>query len=176
MTRNEYRKEWREQMKAKGLCTNCGCRPSYNSFNFCEPCYIKQKECREKLRESRKISKTCRECGEPAVSEIFCETHKNLLSQSQVRMFEKGYFSKRSWNLFKQVLEMYGTSCKCCQESNPAFLTVDHINNDGHIERKTNFRSNSYSKLLKQKRTDIQILCWNCNCAKQRIGTCPHQL
>lgn len=78
------------------------------------------------------------------------------------------------------VLKMYGESCACCGETEFAFLTVDHKNNDGWKERKPNGKNFTSAEmicrnLLKKKRKDIQILCYNCNCAKQRMGYCPHR-
>lgn len=77
------------------------------------------------------------------------------------------------------VLDLYGAECACCGETEPIFLTIDHINNDGHKERGKWGRNLTSSemicrRLLKQKRDDIQILCYNCNCGKQRAGKCPH--
>lgn len=34
-----------------------------------------------------------------------------------------------------EVLAGYGGKCICCGETHPAFLTVDHINNDGAEHR-----------------------------------------
>ena len=30
------------------------------------------------------------------------------------------------------VYHQYGNRCSCCGEDNPLFLTIDHVNNDGH--------------------------------------------
>jgi len=175
MTRNEYRKQWREQMKLKGICTNCGCKPVLDNYTKCCHCHNKQRECREALRQTRKLNKLCRECKNPATSTTqYCELHHQLATESQVRLHEQGYFAKRNWQQFKKVLDLYGKECICCQEGNPAFLTVDHINNNGATERKESH--DLYAKYLKEKRDDLQILCMNCNFAKQRIGVCPHQL
>jgi hypothetical protein len=38
----------------------------------------------------------------------------------------------------QQVLDYYGSSCECCGEKEPLFLTVDHVKNDGHLHRKGN--------------------------------------
>lgn len=76
------------------------------------------------------------------------------------------------------LLKMYGEVCACCGEANKDFLSVDHINGDGTAHRR-NFKgvSNSmYRALLKEKRDDIQILCFNCNLGRERNGgICPHK-
>ncbi len=30
----------------------------------------------------------------------------------------------------------YGQRCACCGETEPAFLAIDHVNNDGNVHRK----------------------------------------
>jgi hypothetical protein len=68
--------------------------------------------------------------------------------------------------------------CACCGESNIEFLTLDHINGGGHADRK---KIGSGQKLYRYlighnfpKEFELQILCFNCNCAR-RDGVCPHQ-
>lgn len=74
--------------------------------------------------------------------------------------------------------------CQCpsglCKETELAFLTLDHINNDGAEHRKgirgagtavyLNVRKNGFP-------SGFRVLCWNCNCARARtIGfKCPHE-
>lgn len=91
---------------------------------------------------------------------------------------------RSQWRLKKRLeaLEAYGNKCVCCGEMEIHFLTFDHINNDGYIDRKTDkrvaghFTSDLLNKIkLGQKRKDIQILCYNCNCAKGFYGFCPHK-
>jgi hypothetical protein len=75
------------------------------------------------------------------------------------------------------VYTAYGNKCVCCGETEPLFLTIDHVNNDGNIERKLNSQGNLYSRIISAGFPDtFQILCWNCNTGKMRNnGVCPHQ-
>lgn len=77
------------------------------------------------------------------------------------------------------IYEAYGNKCACCGEPNPKFFTIDHINNDGHIERKYSYASGAefYRKIIKANFPDTyQILCYNCNLGRARNGgICPHQ-
>lgn len=77
------------------------------------------------------------------------------------------------------VLAHYGEQCVCCSESNVAFLTVDHINDDGADHRRSlgkNAGSLQVWRWIVQHGfpDHFQILCWNCNAAKHIYGSCPH--
>lgn len=76
------------------------------------------------------------------------------------------------------MIQKYGGKCACCGETEPMFLTFDHINNDGHIERKSLRESgaNLVRRIELTDREDIQVLCYNCNCAKGHYGVCPHEV
>jgi hypothetical protein len=78
----------------------------------------------------------------------------------------------------QKVLVRYGHSCACCGERRRAFLTLDHVKNDGSLERRRIL--NTYTLYLRVLRfagrsSRYQLLCWNCNEAKRIEGRCPHQ-
>ena len=74
------------------------------------------------------------------------------------------------------VFDHYGRSCKCCGESEPMFLSIDHVNNDGGGRNRQDRGYSMYRDLIMRGFPDTyQVLCWNCNVGKQRNGgTCPH--
>lgn len=37
---------------------------------------------------------------------------------------------------FDHIYSHYGRECKCCGETEPIFLTLDHINDDGSAQRR----------------------------------------
>lgn len=77
------------------------------------------------------------------------------------------------------VISSYGGKCACCGEADKRFLSLDHVNNDGYIERKTLKGSKgSYRLARKENYPDrYQVLCFNCNCAKKNFGgVCPHKI
>lgn len=77
--------------------------------------------------------------------------------------------------LRKRVFAFLGPVCVCCGESEPAFLTIDHKNDDGFKDRKDSGQRKMLSGVLKGTRTDIQVMCWNCNCGRaHNEGICPH--
>ena len=77
------------------------------------------------------------------------------------------------------VFARYGKQCECCGEKEPLFLTIDHVNNDGHLHRKSSGSShnNIYGWLVRNGFPEgFQVLCLNCNHGKHRNhGVCPHQ-
>lgn len=73
-----------------------------------------------------------------------------------------------------EVITHYGGECACCHENEPVFLTVDHMNRDGHIHRQQ--VSSVYQDLIRRGFPEgYQVLCWNCNQASGHHSTCPHQ-
>lgn len=76
-----------------------------------------------------------------------------------------------------------GYRCACCGETEPKFLTIDHVNNDGAKHRREvvglgrGGGKKIYSWLIANNfPSGYQILCMNCNWGKARNGgICPHK-
>ena len=79
-------------------------------------------------------------------------------------------------NINIKVKQLLGGKCVCCGENNFAFLTIDHIFNDGAKERQNIQTITLYLKILNNKvdRSRYRLMCYNCNCAR-RHGPCPHE-
>ena len=77
-----------------------------------------------------------------------------------------------------EVIAAYGGKCACCGETEPLFLTIDHINGDGAERRRQGegFGGGLYYTLkrLGYPKDAYQLLCFNCNCSKHQFGVCPH--
>ena len=96
----------------------------------------------------------------------------------------KEFATRRSrvWTNKMCIITHYGGHCKCCGESRPEFLTLDHINNDGASHRKI-LRSQGisshrrfYKWVIDSGFPDtLRLLCFNCNCASGFFGYCPHE-
>lgn len=79
-----------------------------------------------------------------------------------------------------EALRHYGKGnpcCVCCGVTEWQFLCLDHINNDGKQDRAENGFGAAFLYRMKKAGfpSHLQILCYNCNAAKQHFGTCPHQ-
>lgn len=112
-----------------------------------------------------------------------CESEKDLSlfkyehGKVQKSTCRKCLFNKYRLELKLEMFEHLGAVCACCDEANPAFLCLDHINNDGHIERKRNNQIIAIARKSGWDKTKYQVLCFNCNMAKSNFGgTCPHKL
>lgn len=71
-----------------------------------------------------------------------------------------------------------GYVCNCCGETEPCFLSIDHVNNDGADHRRHSDRRKLYQELKNLGfPSGFQVLCMNCNFGKARNdGICPHKL
>jgi hypothetical protein len=73
-----------------------------------------------------------------------------------------------------ETMLAYGNKCANCNEDKILFLTIDHINNNGHLDKEEigggGVDLYGYLRRLGYpgKGTQIQILCHNCNGAKER--------
>lgn len=92
----------------------------------------------------------------------------------EVRIGQKDYQTR----LRVDAIEHFGGKCACCGETEPDFLAIDHINNDGAEHRKE-IGSDGRALYLWLRRNNypegFQVLCHNCNMAKGLYGICPHQ-
>jgi hypothetical protein len=78
-----------------------------------------------------------------------------------------------------QAKEILGNRCNCCGETEPKFLTFDHINGGGTKERKPGVdHVNPYRYIISNpKQIKFQLLCYNCNCGQHLAGgICPHKI
>lgn len=90
------------------------------------------------------------------------------------------YKNKSDLQLRNDVFNHYGDgTCACCGEVNQGFLTIDHINGGGNIHRKSigNSGGKDFYRWLRMNNypEGFQVLCFNCNLGKYRMGVCPHQ-
>jgi hypothetical protein len=146
-------------------CKECG-----NSFpyqkrkRFCDSClYCKNTERLRKYRKNKQSQKLCINCGINATNGKVCCDLCNMENK-------KTYDEMR-----RQVIAKYGSKCTCCKESRFNCLQIDHVNNNGASERK-HLQGYGFLKFLLgcDITSEYQILCVNCNRAKQYYGSCIH--
>ncbi len=107
------------------------------------------------------------------------EAKRNLVRRGNTQFLTAQVRYRRK--LKQEVIDAYGGRCVCCGETNPAFLTIDHKNNDGAAEKKgvRNGAGAQYYRKLRQLKWPghLQLMCYNCNCSRHfwnRGRNCPH--
>jgi hypothetical protein len=103
--------------------------------------------------------------------------------RTEIRKKENARNVERNLRIKNAVFAAYGGYiCACCGETEKAFLTLDHINNDGNEHRKKVAGRTSgagvwtYMWAIKNGFPPVfQVLCMNCNWGKRKTGVCPHK-
>lgn len=105
--------------------------------------------------------------------------YKTGESKPKVLAFNREWSTGYRARLRAEMLAAYGSRCNCCGEAMPQFLQLDHVENDGHLDRKqhkTSTKLFAKLKLLGWPKDRYQLLCANCNFGKlMNGGVCPHQ-
>jgi len=170
------------------VCKKCGKEKSLNDF-----------EITNKERNNRRWE--CRDCVKKRLQAWYVKSKKHIreyyasekgtktreAARKRVKEWQKGPGKERHnencmHNYYKNqndVIMVYGGyKCACCGETEPLFLTIDHINNDGNKHRKEISSGDGLYKWLKKHNypEGFQVLCMNCNHGKRRNGgICPHK-
>ena len=157
---------------------------------------------------------TCRECGKvgeqakgqgtlcPVCSKTYQKAYR-AANKERLALFERNRNTERRKNpewvekerkrgreywaaeRHRAMMAYGGYHCACCGETEPMFLSLDHVNNDGAEHRRElgydgNGKGASSATLSWLRKNNypegFQILCMNCNCGKARNGgVCPHK-
>jgi hypothetical protein len=194
-----YSQWWNRRRRRTAIalrkCVNCF-KARVSAFLLCLKCRLKHRSANKQDRERKRRLRVCLTCTERAErGYVTCGICLGLRTSQEALRRARGVCVKctapttsrslcaRCWRKRKKrqrdvreaVLRRYGNACRCCGERN--FLTIDHVFNDGHIERKTLGARSLLYKLLREEGLNprYQLLCWNCNEAKRIYGRCPHK-
>lgn len=96
---------------------------------------------------------------------------------------QRGVRNRYRRKLRQQVLDAYGPFCSCCGETEPVFLTIDHIDDDGggrdRFKAGQQFAGVSfYAKIRREgfPKDRYRVMCFNCNTGRYiNGGICPHE-
>lgn len=128
--------------------------------------------------------KVCIQCGEfkPITSydvSFAGQNAKNGFNQREVRKSRcRACYALRDRIRTKlKFISMYGGECSCCGQTDPRFLTLDHIGSDGNEHRKDLACNQIMTLAIRHFDPNrYQVLCYNCNCGKSTNGgICPHK-
>jgi len=171
------------------LCTKCGIIKNLNDFysdkqkkngktTYCKSCI------NEKQAKARKDASYIYRFNEyqKEWQRSYRNTEKHKLWRKKALEIQR----QKAKKLKRQIVDHYGGKCACCGIYEIYFLTIDHINNDGYklknredgTKRKNRVSGYLFYKQIIEDNfpNDLQILCFNCNTAKQHNGgVCPHK-
>lgn len=120
----------------------------------------------------------CKEC-DSKIKKISNKKLYDLKKDDSSYKLTKNEKSKNDRKITKEkIITAYGGKCVCCGESNREFLTIDHINGNGHTHRKELGGSVYFYKWLIDNnfpKDNFRLLCMNCNFSVGKYGYCPHK-
>lgn len=160
------------ECRSEGICTSCRKRPAVGGQRNCAECKQRKSDQQKVRRASRINEGLCPDCGGASEYSGKCcsacrdgETGRRAVNR------------KHRQKIKDRVFGAYGGyRCACCGETEPAFLSIDHIHNDGEKHREIMRAGKFYRWLVESGFPDgFQVLCMNCNHAKGRLGECPHK-
>ena len=158
---SEKRKKKYKANKQKNFCVICGkdITHLHGSRKTCKKCFkIREKKRNEKYRKKHYKNKICIVCGKKISNHV--NRSKYCVECSKIGKIKLTKLL---------VLRHYGGNppkCAKCNEKNIKFLCLDHINNDGNIQRKKLSKLGTvfYRWLIKNNfPKGLQVLCYNCN-------------
>lgn len=191
----EYQRRYRERQKLLAKPVICkGCGKTFTTERIgrswrCPECLAKyHREHREAKREwHANYSRTYRQKLRREYNKRMVERRRHLITEMTpdelvaFRNAEKAKTKRLNAALKAEVFSAYGGwKCACCGETEPNFLTIDHMLNNGSQMRREGVHGHStqFYRWLKKNSfpPNFQVLCMNCQFGKRMNGgICPHQ-
>lgn len=180
-----------EKLKADPTCRICGITKTVDDFPKNTVDYSCT-ECRSKdsVKRYHKKRKALSDRELRSLKKKVNNRNKRYRAEKLARMSpeeRRAYHDKvnaenlaRRNALRDEVYEAYGGYiCACCGETERAFLSFDHINNDGSSHKREHGIKTGEQLHRWLKRNNyppgFQVLCMNCNWGKRNNnGVCPH--
>lgn len=155
------------------------CHPDrkHAARGLCGPCY-------QRLKRNDALPSERAQChpDRPHLANGLCvscynkQKYAKNAEAERERSRKRGAESRRK--IRDELIAAYGGRCACakCPETNPAFLTLEHVNGDGKKHRKE-AGSHTYADLRRRgwPQEGYTLLCWNCNAMTRNGRTCPHE-
>lgn len=135
-------------------------------MRICSRCHVKKPD------GEFVAPKTCRKCSEKRKSYSRPDSHYAWFEDNRTHLREYN----RQWRLRLKLetVVQYGGACSC-GESQPEFLTIDHIEGGGHKHRTLIQHSGGHDfyRWLKNQGypEGYRVLCFNCNCQRTEAPT-----
>lgn len=151
------------RLRDTGLCFVCRA-PVERQGVHCKSCLPKLRVAAKSRADARRAAGLCGTCGAVCLAGY---------KQCQMCMESR---RARHLKLKLRVMAAYGGLCACCGDTFVGRLTIDHVNNDGAVHRRTlKSQASMYQHLVNEGfPSGFQVLCASCNLAKHITGHCPH--
>jgi hypothetical protein len=122
-------------------------------------------------------TKICYVCGVEKSLVSFGKYYNQASPSLRRNICEQCRKNRHYHNLRFAFLKHFDFKCQCCGITEIRFLTIDHVQNDGHKDSHLT-PIQVYRKAFEESfdKDKWNCLCWNCNCARsQNGGICPHK-
>ena len=118
----------------------------------------------------------CRNCNQSLGYYGYCPHDNGILRAKPDIVLYSSDWQRRYSEIRKDVINLYGSKCECCNESYYEFLAIDHVFGNGREERKEITGRPFLVSLLKvgKKQPNYRLLCHNCNSSFGYYNRCPH--
>ncbi len=191
----DYQRAYRSRQKAVPRLIECkGCQKQFDASLTgrtwrCPECLLAYQREYAKTKKAKlaEHSRNYRARLGRAYNEKINQRRAEVLatmSEAEKAAFRQAEANKSRFTMAKiraAVFAAYGGHvCVCCGETEPLFLTIDHVDNDGAEMRRNGTHSRggtAFYQWLKKSGfpPGFQVLCMNCNLGKHRNGgVCPH--
>ena len=110
----------------------------------------------------------------------------NSNNKEKVAAYKKAWRIKNPYHIDQQiqyrqdkkeaVYKFLGNKCKNCGENDPIYFQIDHVHNDGNLDRNSPNKTHVHTlKKYLENPERFQLLCANCNWAKRMNGGKPYK-
>lgn len=186
-----YGKKWREKNKDRYLADVAKHREKYRSRPKIEREKKTCSQCQEEYPATVSyfspdrvspdgLRASCRKCGAKKSTQHYRKNREKKLQEAKAYRLRNAEKLRRVDKVKRdriraECLIAYGSCCSCCGETEPEFLTLEHINRDGAAHREK-VGQWVYGDLKRRgwPNDGYTLLCWNCNCATKDGKLCPH--
>ena len=131
------------------------------------------------IERARNTSSKCSTCsyGTAVLGMRTCQKCRTKNKTKKMSTSTKERLAQRRKDLLERVITAYGHRCVCCGEHSSVFLTLDHVMGDGAEHKRERRRLGESANLYEWAEIhyfpdNLQLLCWNCNCARFYRGSC----
>lgn len=177
------------------LCGRCGEVKAASEFSlnagrqdglqvYCRPCFAEYRKDKQSGYNARWYAKNA-EAQRKAASERYYANPEPVRARRRKANRDPEEYARHVADMLARakrnkarVFAHYGISCACCGESNPGFLTIDHINGCTKEERKAQGLGAAFYRWLCTNGfpEGFRTLCAGCNLARaSNKGICPHE-